>query len=244
MLLDICGLGARKLLPMKDILLVEDDVDQADVLRYSLQKCGYSVIIAYTGKDALTQVEKKDLSLIILDVVLPDITGFDLLSKVRQRTHIPILLVSASMCSEENRVTGLSLGAQDYLSKSCSHRELLCRVKNLLAPQVQNGHDESHCYMIGERKVCIDLENQTVEWGSIKIQLTPVEFKLLVQLLKNRGKPVSYGDLSKYIWDSPVTMDSSSIKVHITRLRAKIEKLSQRQGVIRAIRGQGYVFIG
>ncbi len=222
----------------KDILVVEDEEDQADLLRYSLQKSGYSVDIVGTGGDALSYLDENSPRLVLLDVLLPDTTGFKLLKEIRARTVAPVFMLSACYCSETDRVNGLLLGAQDYLGKSHSHKELLARIRNLLARTTQE--TDTCTFGGGSQKLSVDLENMCIKWGLQTALLTPIELKLLRRLLKKRGQAVSYRELAVAAWGNEVTVNSMSLKAHITRLRSKLEKLVQKDGVIRSQRKQGY----
>lgn len=223
---------------MSRILLIEDDVDQAEVLGFSLRKDKHSVRTAHTGREGLGQIRIFVPELIILDVLLPDLTGFELLPALKRESSAPILLLSAARCSEEDRAFGLALGAQDYLTKSHSHRELLARVKNLLELQA-NSKTITLSVAGAELKILADL--QKLEWDGAWIRLTSTEFKILLQLARAGGMPVTYAELGTAIWGDPL-MDASAIKSHVSRLRTKLINKNKDCGdkLIRNRHGLGY----
>ncbi len=221
---------------MSRILLVEDDRDQAEVLGFSLRKDRHAVHMAYTGNEGLRTVATFRPEIIILDVLLPDLTGFELLPFLRKETAVPILLLSAARCSEDDRAAGLALGAQDYLAKSHSHRELLVRVRNLL--DLQANTNIIHL-AIGARQLTIFADRQKVEWDGEQVRLTATEFKILLQLVRGKGATISYCELGEAIWEDPLT-DASTIKSHVSRLRAKFMDKEGGSDLIRNRHALGY----
>lgn len=224
---------------MGRIFLIEDDLDQCDLLAYSLKKSGHQIQVSQTGKEALENVCLFNPDVVILDVMLPDTTGFELCKRIKQLTCAPVLLFSALRISEEDRIKGLTGGAQDYLTKSHSHRELLARVQNLLMMQPTQ---TVISMPFGSKLLQIFLVQQRVLWNDQDINLTATEFKLLVTLAKAPGKLVSYKDIVSAIWGIPAT-NSTMVKSCFSRLRSKFKQCDPNSKLFRTINRQGYILV-
>lgn len=220
---------------MGRVLVIEDEQDQCELLEFSLRRSGHQVKAVQTGTDAIGKVSEFNPEVIIMDVMLPDTNGFDLCKTIKNHTRAPVILFSAVRVSEEDRVRGLTQGAQDYLTKSHSHRELLARVQNLLAVKPEATVITTNS---GNQALHIYLAEQRVIWGVQELHLTATEFRLLVLLARHQGKVVSYKDMGLALWNTPMS-DSTLIKSSFSRLKAKF-KPANGEVIFRTVNRQGY----
>ncbi len=233
---------------MATILLVEDEPSLLATVGYSLRHEGYEVLTAVDGEAALASADRgPDLG--ILDIMLPKLDGFEVCRRLRQRSSVPIMMLTAKV-DEVDRVVGLELGADDYLTKPFSMRELLARVKallrrrDLLAEELSRGAGAPG----GERLISGDLEidvpRHTVKRAGGIIGLTPREFDLLVFLMRHRGQLFSAERLLELVWGYEDTADARTVPVHIRNLREKLEDNPSQPKRIETMRGVGYRFSG
>lgn len=226
------------------ILVVDDEHDIADLLEVYLQNENYIVYKYYSAKDALTCIEQEELDLAILDIMLPDISGFSLCQKIREKHTYPIIMLTAKD-EETDKITGLTLGADDYVTKPFRPLELIARVKAQL-----RRYKKYSPTPIEERKTNIlltydklQLNTQTYEClldGEI-IALTPTEFSILRILLEYKGTVVTVESLFSSIWkDEYYSKNSSTITVHIRHLREKLKDTAEKPKYIKTIWGVGY----
>lgn len=225
----------------KQILVVEDEEPIARLISYNLTKEGYNVTAVADGLDALRKIRSADLDLIILDIMLPGMDGYDICRTIRKENIlIPIILLSAKD-EELDKILGLELGGDDYITKPFSPRELVARVRALLRrSQVNREAPEDEVLLIDRIK--IDLTRHEVKLDQSVIQLTPKEFELLVYLIRHRGKVLSRDLLLDKVWDYDFAGDTRIVDVHISRLREKIETDPKNPGYIQTVRGVGYRF--
>ena len=233
---------------MATILLVEDEPSLLATVGYSLRHEGYEVLTAVDGEAALASADRGP-DLVILDIMLPKLDGFEVCRRLRQRSSVPIMMLTAKV-DEVDRVVGLELGADDYLTKPFSMRELLARVKallrrrDLLAEELSRGSGAPG----GERLVSGDLEidvpRHTVKRAGEIVALTPREFDLLVFLMRHRGQLFSAERLLELVWGYEDTADARTVPVHIRNLREKLEDNPSQPKRIETMRGVGYRFSG
>lgn len=225
------------------ILVVDDERDIADLLEVYLKNENYLIYKYYSAKEALDCIENKEIDLAILDIMLPDINGFSLCQKIREKYTYPIIMLTAKD-EETDKITGLTLGADDYVTKPFRPLELIARVKAQLRrykkytlPSVQ---DEPAAILTYKKLL---LNTQTYECvldGEI-ISLTPTEFSILRILLENQGVVVSLEDLFHSVWkDEYYSKNSSTITVHIRHLREKLKDIAEKHKYIKTIWGVGY----
>ena len=220
-----------------EVFLLEDDAAIGMGLSYALENEGYKTTLTKTVSEALKLVEEKAFSLYILDLTLPDGSGYDVCKAIRQKTDAPVLFLTA-YDDEVNVVMGLELGADDYISKPFRIKELLARMKSVLR----------RC-KIDNPDGCVRIKNLEIRTGEAKvfkdgkeIILTAMEYRLLLILLNNRGHILSRTALLENIWDvAGDFVDDNTLTVYIKRLRDKIEDEPENPSIIRTVRGMGYV---
>ena len=220
-----------------EVFLLEDDAAIGMGLSYELENEGYKTTLTKTVSEALKLVEEKAFSLYILDLTLPDGSGYDVCKAIRQKTDAPVLFLTA-YDDEVNVVMGLELGADDYISKPFRIKELLARMKSVLR----------RC-KIDNPDGCVRIKNLEIRTGEAKvfkdgkeIILTAMEYRLLLILLNNRGHILSRTALLENIWDvAGDFVNDNTLTVYIKRLRDKIEDEPENPSIIRTVRGMGYV---
>ena len=228
---------------LNKILLVEDDKDYAELLSHSLTHAGYNVEIASNIKEGYEKSNNIHPELIMLDVMLPDGNGYDLCSQLySEDPTLPIIMLSAVRQSEEDKILGLECGAVDYILKSCSHKELLARIKRTLI-KLQGMSDKSKkTIIIGDGLLTLNLLQHKAEFNNKALPLTSIEFRLLYTFAENANKILTRNAILKLIWEYE-PKESETLKVHIYRLRKKLLKFIPKEYCdIVAARGTGYIF--
>jgi two-component system, OmpR family, alkaline phosphatase synthesis response regulator PhoP len=222
------------------ILVVDDEKDLLELIEYNLGKEGYKVLTAENGIDALKAARKEPPSLIVLDIMLPGMQGLEVLRELKKRPdsqNIPVILLTAK--SEElDKVLGLELGADDYVTKPFSPRELVARVKAVLRRLAVKGPATEPVISVGALK--IDLDKNKVYLKDKPLVLSPTEFKLLKYFAQNRGRAIPREKLLDNVWKDDQFVEPRTVDVHIRRLRAKIEEDPENPKVIKTARGIGY----
>ncbi len=219
------------------ILVVEDDSNLAKLLKYNLEKAGYKCLLAETGEDALQLLADRDVDLLLLDIMLPGIDGFEVCRRIRQHQlyrELPIVMLTAKG-EEIDKVLGFELGIDDYVVKPFSPRELNLRIRAILKRDRRSKRDAREILRCNGLEV--DIAKHIVSLDGNEITLTLMEFKLLVVLLKRRGQAQSRETLLSDVWDVDKTINTRTIDTHITRLR---EKLGKTGKLIKTVRGLGY----
>jgi two-component system response regulator RegX3 len=221
------------------ILIVEDEVSFSDPLSYLLKKEGYDVAIAETGPDGLAEFDKNGADLVLLDLMLPGLSGVDVCRALRQRSSVPVIMLTAKD-SEIDKVVGLEIGADDYVTKPYSSRELLARVKAVLRRLSEP--EDLLPSTLESGPVRMDVERHTVSVQGRSASLPLKEFELLEMLLRNSGRVLTRMQLIDRVWGSDYVGDTKTLDVHIKRLRAKIEPDPANPVHIVTVRGLGYKF--
>lgn len=227
----------------KKILLVDDDPTLVEGLSYSLKREGYEVAVAADGLRALECVREEQPDLVILDIMLPQLDGFEVCRILRAAgAKVPILMLTAKT-EEVDKVVGLELGADDYLTKPFGLRELVARIRALLrrAQRLKEAAQEE-VFHYGD--LGINVSSRTVRRGNSLLELSPKEFDLLVFLIKNRGQVFSRDALLERVWGHDWVGDPRTVDVHIRWLREKIESDPANPRRILTVRGVGYKFEG
>ncbi|MDO5697389.1 MAG: response regulator transcription factor [Dermatophilus congolensis] len=224
---------------MTRILVVEDEESFSDPLSYLLKKEGYEVTLAADGIVALTEFDNVNPDLVLLDLMLPGMSGVDVCRQIRQRSTVPIIMLTAKD-SEIDKVVGLEIGADDYVTKPYSSRELLARVKAVLRRRQEPEDLAPSALAAGP--VRMDVERHVVEVDGEAVALPLKEFELLEMLLRNAGRVLTRMQLIDRVWGSDYVGDTKTLDVHVKRLRAKIEPDPGRPVHIITVRGLGYKF--
>ncbi|AZV63249.1 response regulator transcription factor [Peribacillus frigoritolerans] len=229
----------------KKILVVDDEQSIVTLLQYNLEQSGYTVITALDGEQGLEAAVDIRPDLVVLDLMLPKMDGLEVCKQLRQqKINIPILMLTAKD-DEFDKVLGLELGADDYLTKPFSPREVVARIKAILRrSQLQSNGSESNqdqeegLLKLGELKVFP--ERYEAFFDEQQLELTPKEFELLLYLAKNKGRVLTRDQLLSAVWNYDFAGDSRIVDVHISHLREKIEKDTKKPLYIKTIRGLGY----
>ena len=225
---------------MTRILIVEDEVSFSDPLSYLLSKEGFEVSVAATGTSALTQFDRTGADIVLLDLMLPEMSGTEVCRQLRQRSAVPIIMVTARD-SEIDKVVGLEIGADDYVTKPYSPRELVARIRAVLRRRAGEGGEDSAA-MLSAGPVRMDVERHVVTVAGTPAQLPLKEFELLELLLRNAGRVLTRGQLIDRVWGADYVGDTKTLDVHIKRLRAKVEADPANPRHILTVRGLGYKF--
>lgn len=219
------------------IFVLEDDSAIGMGLSYSLENEGYTVTLAKTVSDALNIIEKETFSLYILDLTLPDGSGYDVCKKIKEKGDLPVIFLTA-YDDEVNVVMGFELGADDYISKPFRLKELLVRIKSVLRRYNKDSADG----IIKIKELTINTNEAKVYKNGAEIVLTAMEYRLLLILLNNRGTVLSRAKLLENIWDiDSAFVEDNTLTVYIKRLRDKIEEDIANPVYIKTVRGLGYV---
>ena len=221
------------------ILVVDDEKAVSDLLAYNLRKAQYEVFVAADGVEALAQIERAKPDLILLDVMMPQMDGLDVVRELRKTSDVPVIMITARG-EEIDRVVGLELGADDYVCKPFSVRELMSRVKAVLR-RTKAGRNEPDTDRIeGPGGLMLDVENRTTFIGETSIALTRLEFDVLLHLLQNTGRVLTREQLLQTAWGYDFAGESRAVDSTIKRLRAKLREVSEEADCIEAVRGVGY----
>ena len=220
------------------ILIVEDDKHISKLVKYNLEKAGFDCTVTVTGEDALEALDRESIDLIILDIMLPKMDGFETCRHIKQDkklSGVPIIMLTAKG-EEVDKVVGFELGADDYVVKPFSPRELILRVKAILK---RGKPQEEEKDVLSVDKITIDIPRHKVTVDKKEIKLTQLEFKLLVTLVKRRGRVQSRDGLLEDVWDIASDVTTRTIDTHVKRLREKMGKAGK---LIETVRGIGYRF--
>ncbi|QIB27960.1 response regulator transcription factor [Caloranaerobacter azorensis] len=225
---------------MESILLIEDDTTLAMGIEYSLKDEGMEVEVKYNIKDGYSAFKEKDFDLILLDVILPDGTGYDLCKKIRKESNIPIIFLTA--CDDEvNVIMGLDIGGDDYVTKPFRVKELISRIRATIRRNRMNNNRIRQEDTISFGSIVINIRENRVIKDDREIILTPIEYKLLLALAQNPNRVLTRTQILEKIWDlSGHFIDDNTLSVHIRRLREKIEDFPANPKYIKTVRGVGY----
>jgi DNA-binding response OmpR family regulator len=223
------------------ILLVDDELSVQKLLTYPLRKEGYDVIPALDGREALDRLREDNFDLVVLDVMLPRMDGFDVCRAIRSRSTVPIIMLTAKT-EETDKVHGLELGADDYITKPFSVREFRSRVKAVLRRAALSQQEAQFEEPIDAGELQIDFEKRSVVVRGEPAQLTYVEFEILAALARAPGRVFSRTMLLERVWGDAAYRDPRTIDVHIRHLREKLEAEPKTPELILTVRGVGYRF--
>lgn len=229
---------------MNNVLIIDDDKEICNLMKKCIEKENLSVIVAHNGVDGIDLINKnsKSLSLAILDIMMPDINGFQVLKIIRKTSNIPVLMLT-SKSEEDDKVLGLRLGADDYLTKPFSIGELMARVNSLIRRYTTLNHNfETKTEYISLQGMVIDKINRIVSVNNVEVELTCKEFDLLLFLASNKGQIFTKKQIYTQVWEDEYAFDDSNIMSFISKLRKKIEPNPNQPFYILTVRGVGYRF--
>jgi len=227
---------------MTRVLIVEDEPDLADPLAYLLRREGYEVEIAEDGPSAITAYQDRGADIVLLDLMLPGMSGTEVCRQIRATSRVPIIMLTAKD-SEVDIVVGLELGADDYVTKPYSARELLARMRAVLRRLAQLDADLDDHVLDGGR-VVLDIDRHTVAVDGREINMPLKEFELLEVLMRNAGRVLTRGQLIDRVWGTDYFGDTKTLDVHIKRIRSRIEQHPSEPSMLMTVRGLGYRFEG
>ena len=222
-----------------NILVVDDDREIVESIGIFLHGEGYKVFKAYDGMEALEVLSENEIHLMILDIMMPKLDGIKTLMKLRESRNIPVILLSAK--SEDNdKIFGLTAGADDYVTKPFSPSELMARVKSQLRRYTTLGSIGKQNGEIVIDGLCVNTEQKTVKVDGENVRLTPVEYKILELLVRNRGRVFSAEDIYSNVWNEDSIVGDNTIAVHVRHIREKIEINPKEPRYLKVVWGVGY----
>ena len=222
---------------MTRVLIVEDEESMAEPLAFLLRKEGFSTDIAANGKDALDVYDRSGADIVLLDLMLPGMSGTEVCKQLRARGSVPVIMLTAKD-SEIDKVVGLELGADDYITKPYSTRELIARMRAVLRRGADV--DDGHPPVLQSGPVRMDVERHVVSVHGVPTSLPLKEFELLEYLIRNAGRVLTRGQLIDRVWGADYVGDTKTLDVHVKRLRAKIEPDPAAPRYLVTVRGLGY----
>lgn len=224
-----------------NILVIDDDQELCSIMKRYMDREGYIVDFVHTGSRGILQVEKNNYHLILLDIMLPEIDGFSALSEIRTISNVPVLMLTAKN-EESDKIRGLKDGADDYMTKPFSIKELLARVESLIRRYTSLGQIQKQQNTIVLKNMVINVDTKSVQIEDRQIELTGKEFDLLFFLASHKGMVFTKKQIFKQVWEDEYAFDDSNIMSFISKLRKKIEKNTEHPEYIQTIRGVGYRF--
>ena len=225
---------------MTRILIIEDEESYREAISFMLQREGYEVLEAADGTSGLIEFEREGADLVLLDLMMPGMSGTEVCKKIRQQSNVPVIMVTARD-SEIDKVVGLEIGADDYVTKPFSHRELVARIRAVL----RRGNETElnpEVMEVGDVRMDIDRHEVTVANKPVKLALK--EFELLELLLRNAGRVMTRNQLIDRVWGMDYVGDTKTLDVHVKRLRSKIEEDPSNPVNLVTVRGLGYKYEG
>jgi len=223
------------------VLIVEDEESYSDAMAFLLRKEGFEVTVADTGDGGLRSFERSGADLVLLDLMLPGMSGADVCRSLRRRSSVPVIMVTARD-SEVDKVVGLEIGADDYITKPFAPREMVARVRAVL--RRTGGTDDLEPSRIEVGGVVMDTERHTVTLEGAEVRLPLKEFELLEMLLRNAGRVLTRMQLIDRVWGADYVGDTKTLDVHVKRLRAKLERDPADPHLLVTVRGLGYRLTG
>ena len=226
---------------MFNILVCDDDKEIVDAIDIYLSQEGYHILKAYDGLQAIEIMKKEEVHLILLDIMMPNLDGIRATRKIRETSSVPIIMLSAKS-EDVDKILGLNIGADDYITKPFNPLELIARVKSQLRRYTQLGNlateEKEAVYVCGGLVVNDDLKTVTVDGEPVK--LTPIEYNILVLLIKNQGKVFSIEQIYENIWNEEAIGADNTVAVHIRHIREKIEINPRERRYLKVVWGIGY----
>lgn len=224
------------------ILIVDDEKEIRDLVEIYLKNDGYNTIKASDGQEALEVLEKNDVDLIVLDVMMPKLDGIEACMKIREERNTPIIMLSAKS-EDMDKIFGLTTGADDYLTKPFNPLELLARVKSQLRRYIKlnnNVTQKKKDNIIEIEDLTINIETHQIDISGKEVKLTPIEFDILALLAENRGKVFSIENIYESVWNESFIQSDNTVMVHIRKIREKLEENPRKPKYIKTVWGVGY----
>ncbi len=222
------------------ILVCDDDKEIVEAISIYLKQEGYNIVPAYNGKEALEVMEREEIHLIILDIMMPELDGIHALLKLRENSSIPVILLSAKS-EDVDKILGLNVGADDYVTKPFNPLELIARVKSQLRRYTKlGGIEQNNDNLLINGSIAMDREQKIVTVDGESVKLTPTEFKILQLLMENVGTVFSSAQIYERIWEEDAYATDNIVSVHIRRIREKIEIDPKNPDYIKVMWGVGY----
>jgi two-component system KDP operon response regulator KdpE len=225
----------------RKILVVDDEERMVRFIRLNLEHDGYVVIDAFNGKQALQRLRDSTPDLILLDVMMPDLDGFEVLQMIREITNVPVIMLTAKS-EEDDRVRGLELGADDYITKPFSPRELVSRIK-AVTRRTEGASGGMHGLIQVDDRLTIDFDRREIWLEGKLVKLRPTEYRLLYHLVQNAGWVISHDQLLSKVWGYEYRDEPHYVRLYINYLRQKLEKDPANPQYILTERGVGYRFV-
>jgi DNA-binding response OmpR family regulator len=222
------------------ILVVDDEADILDLLSELLGESGYEVVRAADGREAIRALFQAQPDLVLLDVAMPELDGWQTLERIRDASDLPVLMLTAR-AGEDDKVRGLRAGANDYVTKPFSTRELLARIDALLRAHKGSGQPAE---TYADDFLSVDFADRAVAVEGSHVALTPLEFKLLSAFVRNADRTLSTDELLDLAWDDPVAVKRGSVKLYVSYLRRKLSEAARADAPIETVRGFGYRYRG
>ncbi len=225
-----------------NILVVDDEKEIAELIEIYLVGDGYKVFKAYSAQEGLDILEKEDIKLVLLDIMMPGMDGFEMCKKIRQSNNVPIIMLSAKS-TDLDKILGLGTGADDYVTKPFNPLELTARVKSQLRRYTQLNPESDRTKTEQEiqiRGLAINRENHKVTVYGEEVKLTPIEFDILYLLASNAGRVFSTDEIFERVWKEKVYEANNTVMVHIRRLRGKMKEDTRGEKIITTVWGVGY----
>ena len=221
------------------ILIVDDDRDIVESISIFLKAEGYELLKAYNGLEALEKLNENPVHLMILDIMMPQLDGIKTLMKLRRSRNIPVILLSAKS-EDADKILGLTAGADDYVTKPFNPSELVARVRSQLRRYTSLGSIEKESSRIVSGGLAVDTESKTVTLDGEKVRLTPIEYKILELLAKNKGRVLSADEIYRRVWNEESVVGDNTIAVHVRHIREKIEINPKEPRYLKVVWGIGY----
>ena len=221
------------------ILVVDDDKEIVESISIFLKGEGYEVLKAYNGLDALETLTENDVQLMLLDIMMPKLDGIKTLLKLRETKNIPVILISAKS-EDADKIFGLTAGADDYITKPFNPSELVARVKSQLRRYTSLGSIESHKEEITIDGLTLNTERKTVTVDGEPVHLTPIEYRILELMCRNRGRVFSAEEIYERVWNQDAVVGDNTIAVHIRHIREKTEINPKEPKYVKVVWGIGY----
>ena len=222
-----------------NILVVDDEQEIADLVEIYLVSDGYKVFKASNAQDGLAILDKEDIHLVLLDIMMPGMNGLEMCKKIRETNNIPIIMLSAKS-TDLDKILGLGTGADDYVVKPFNPLELTARVKSQLRRYTKLGSAESREHVFQTGELVVDDERKEVTVDGEPVRMTPVEYKILLLLTKNAGRVFSIEQIYEQVWNEPAYSPENTVAVHVRRIREKIEINPKEPKYLKVVWGIGY----